>query len=114
MRNKFVTIARKLRKDQTPHEVKLWRLLRSRRFSGFKFRRQYPIGPHVVDFCCQEKQLVIEVDGGQHTEFSQHQRDSARDKYLASNGYKVIRFWNNDIDQNLDEVTEMIKEILCK
>jgi very-short-patch-repair endonuclease len=85
--------AKVLRKNFTDTERLLWKYLRSKQMQGFKFRRQEPIGNYIVDFICQEKQLVIEVDGGQHS--TKNIRDNERDKWLKGQGYKVLRFWNN-------------------
>lgn len=91
--------ARKLRRDMTDVEKKLWSALRSRRFENYKFRRQVPIGKYIVDFVCQDRKLIIELDGSQH-EVSSY--DQQRDEWLKSVGYKVLRFWNMDINQALD------------
>lgn len=85
-------IARRLRKHSTVAEQKLWRYLRSRSLAGFKFVRQVPIGPYIVDFVCREKRLVIEVDGGQHAESCV---DGVRDQWLTARRYRVLRFWNS-------------------
>jgi very-short-patch-repair endonuclease len=77
---------------------------------GSHFRRQATIGPYFVDFACHEKRLVIELDGGQHAEAVQAARDAKRDEYLRSNGYRVLRFWNNDVMANIDGVLEVIAE----
>ena len=111
MRNKFVTIARKLRKRQTPHEIKLWYLLRGKNFQDLKFRRQYPIGKYIVDFCCFEKKLVIELDGGGHNTDNQIQKDQLRDKYLENQGFRILRIWNNELDENLDGVLDKIYDL---
>lgn len=104
-------MARNLRKNQTPYENKLWYWLRNKRFKDLKFRRQYPIGKYIVDFCCFEKKLVIELDGGQHSETKQSKSDIIRDRYLESQGYKIVRFWNNELNENLDGVLEKIDEL---
>src|SRR5262245_3808309 len=83
--------ARRLRRDATEGEPKLWTLLRGRRLYGLKFRRQASIGPYIVDFVCQSKRLIVEADGSQHTE---NARDAIRDEWLADRGYVVVRFWN--------------------
>lgn len=101
----LIPVARKLRKQQTPEETKLWQELRSRRFIGNKFRRQFPIGHYVVDFICFNKNLVIELDGSQH---NQNPKDIIRDTYIKGQGFKVLRFWNNDINQNFSSVLEKI------
>ncbi|MDP6389070.1 MAG: DUF559 domain-containing protein [Alphaproteobacteria bacterium] len=95
--------ARRLRRDSTEAEKRLWRILRSRQFLNAKFRRQQPIGPYIVDFVSFEKRFVVEVDGGQHAE-----DDSARTLYLQSSGYRVIRFWNNEVLENIDGVLHTI------
>ena len=90
--------ARILRHNSTSEERKLWSRLRAKRF-GLKFRRQVPIGKYVVDFACLEKKLIIEVDGFQHAE---NEQDKIRTAYLEKCGYCVIRFWNKEINQNLE------------
>jgi very-short-patch-repair endonuclease len=101
-------IARRLRKTMTPQEVKLWVNLRSWRKRGFHFRRQSPRGAAIVDFVCMRHRLVIEVDGGQHN-FDEHsRRDSMRDQRFERGGFKVLRFWNNDVDRNLEGVLTVI------
>jgi very-short-patch-repair endonuclease/restriction endonuclease S subunit len=85
--------ARELRKAQTPQEQALWQQLRAKRFSGFKFRRQQVIGRYIADFVCFEKKLVIELDGGQHSDTKQ--ADEQRDRWLNAQGFRVLRFWNN-------------------
>lgn len=105
-----VTIARRLRRDQTDAERKLWFRLRDRRLAGLKFRRQMPLGSYVVDFCCESTRLVIEVDGGQHS--AAEARDARRSSDLEAMGYLVLRFWNNDVLQNTDGVVESILDTL--
>jgi very-short-patch-repair endonuclease len=97
--------ARAMRGAPTDSELRLWRLLRDRRLSGFKFRRQVPLGPYIVDFLCVGAKLIVEADGSQHAESP---RDKARDAYLASQGWKVLRFWNNEVLQNREGVLETI------
>ncbi len=101
-------IARELRKNQTTQETKMWSILRNYQIEGYKFKRQYPIGDYIVDFVCKEIKLVIEIDGGQHNEPQNIEYDETRTKYLNSKGYTVLRFWNNDVDQNLEGVYEKI------
>lgn len=96
--------ARELRQNMTSQEYKLWALLRNRNFNGVKFVRQYPIGPYIVDFACRKKRIVLELDGGQHNEMQNKIYDDKRTGYLISKGYKVLRFWNNEIDDNLEGV----------
>ncbi|MEO8065849.1 MAG: DUF559 domain-containing protein [Candidatus Doudnabacteria bacterium] len=104
----LLSSSRELRKGQTPWENKLWYYLRAKRFKGFRFRRQFVIGYYIVDFCCFEKKLVIELDGGQHNEDENRQNDHERTEFLKSQGFKVIRFWNNELDENLEGVLETI------
>ncbi len=99
-------VARSLRKRMTPQEVKLWQQLRY--LEGFHFRRQVPIGPFIVDFAEKTSKLVVEVDGSQHNEPENLVRDVARDQYLKNKGYKVLRFWNFDVDQNMSGVIDTI------
>src|SRR6266700_664217 len=87
--------AKKLRKDQTDTEKKLWGLLRSRQLAGYKFRRQRVIGSYIVDLCCLTPKLVIELDGGQHQENKAY--DEKRTSFLIAQGFQVIRFWDNDV-----------------
>lgn len=106
---KQVSVERRLRGQQTDAERKLWFALRDRRLGGFKFVRQEAIGPFVVDFICRDKSLIVEVDGGQHAENVQ---DANRDVYLAKEGYRVMRFWNNDVLSNREGVLETILSAL--
>ncbi len=101
-----VVRARMLRRNQTDVEKKLWGFLRDRRLFGLKFRRQHPIGKYVVDFCCLEKRVIIELDGGQHAR--QSIRDSSRTNDLENEGFRVVRFWNNQIMENPQGVLEKI------
>ncbi|HEX2981833.1 MAG TPA: endonuclease domain-containing protein [Anaerolineaceae bacterium] len=91
-----------LRHNLTPAEARLWQAIRSHRVEGVHFRRQHAIGPYIVDFCAPEKKLVIEVDGGQHLEVQAY--DQQRTADLESKGYVVLRFWNNEVMENLDGV----------
>ena len=99
-----------LRQNQTDAEQMLWRLLRSRQISAQKFRRQYPIGPFVVDFCCFEKKLVIELDGGQHDENTD--AVERRSACLREQGYRIMRFWNNEFMENSEAVLDEIARVL--
>ena len=101
--------SRQLRASQTDAETKLWNRLRNRQIDGHKFVRQEPIGRYICDFVCREKLLVIEVDGGQHSE---SRRDEVRDRYLRAKGYRVMRFWNNDVLSNMEGVLTVIDEAL--
>lgn len=100
--------AKRLRRDATLAEQKLWQQLRSRRLAGLKFRRQMPIGPYVVDFICLEQGLVIEVDGSQHGTQTNQMHDEARTAYLNQQGFRVIRVWNNDVLGRLNSVLNFI------
>ncbi len=91
-------------------EIKLWQILRSRRFEDLKFRRQCPIGNYIVDFICIEKKLIIKIDGGQHNDPEQRAYDEKRTAYLNQLGYKVVRFWNNEITLQFDAVMEQLFE----
>jgi len=104
--------ARHLRKHQTDAERKLWRELRNLKHSGFHFRRQAPIGPYVADFICYALKLVIEIDGGQHNETEGITSDERRTAWLETQGYQVLRFWNNDVISNLDGVHTTIRATL--
>ncbi len=91
--------ARQLRLNPTDAEIQLWSRLRRRQLDGFRFRRQHPLGPYVVDFFCPAAKLIIEVDGGQHADDSE-----TRTIWLEARGYRVIRFWNNDVLANTEGV----------
>jgi very-short-patch-repair endonuclease len=93
--------ARTMRRIATDAERKLWFLLRDRRLSGIKFRRQVPFGPYILDFVCFEHRLVIEVDGGQHADSA---GDKTRDAKLKSEGFQIVRYWNNDVLKNPEGV----------
>jgi len=108
MTNKLTNLAKILRKKSTDAESLLWQRLRARQLEGIKFRRQQPIGTFIVDFVTFEKQIVIEVDGGQHTE--NRYKDAKRDGFLTASGFKVLRFWNNEVLDNMDGVLEKIGE----
>ena len=102
--------ARNLRRNSTHAERALWLLFRDRRLCGYKFRRQVPIGPYIVDFVCYQSKLIIEVDGGQHQE--QGQYDNTRTAWLESEGFTVLRFWNNDVLTNRDGLLEVVASVL--
>jgi len=99
--------ARHLRKNMTDAEQSIWRALRLRQILGVKFRRQHPIGVYIADFVCIERKLIVEVDGGQHAE--QIVEDKARTAWLEAQGYRVMRFWNNEVLQNIEGVLEAIR-----
>ena len=97
--------ARELRHNMTDAEHAVWRILRNRQFSGVQFRRQVSIGPYIADFVCYDARLVIEADGGQHNEL---QADRVRDAWFAGQGFRVLRFWNNEIHDNPEGVATII------
>ena len=97
--------ARQLRHNMTDAEQGLWRILRNRQFAGVKFRRLVSIGPYIADFVCYDARLVIEADGGQHNE---SKADNLRDAWFAANGFRVLRFWNNEILKNAEGVAAAI------
>lgn len=101
---------RNLRQNQTKAEARIWRHLKNRSLVGFKFRRQCPCGPYIMDFVCFEKMVVIEIDGGQHT--NQLQKDFRRTEYLKSRGFNVIRFWNDEVLANTDSVLNAILTVM--
>jgi very-short-patch-repair endonuclease len=106
---KSIRLARRLRVNQTNAETVLWNRIRNRQIDGHKFVRQQPISGYVCDFVCREKLLVIEVDGGQHNESA---ADAIRDRRLNEEGYRVIRFWNNDVLGNIEGVLLTIQSEL--
>jgi len=99
-----LAIARKLRKQSTDGELRLWYYLRAKRTLNLKWRRQHPIPPYVADFYCHQAKLVVELDGGQH----EAGHDSRRTAYIRSQGIEVIRFWNNDVLLNIEAVMDEI------
>ena len=106
---KILNYAKDLRQNMTDFELLLWQNLRAKRFMGFKFKRQVPIDNYIVDFLCTDNKLIIELDGSQHFENSNY--DKERDEYLTSKGYKVVRITNDNII-NLDGVLEYIRKLI--
>ena len=104
------TRARELRSNPTDAERLLWRHLRLRQVGGYKFRRQRPIGPYFVDFVCLEKRVVVEVDGGQHGQ--QRLYDARRDSWLRAEGFTVLRFWDDEVLKQVENVKQVIWEAL--
>jgi very-short-patch-repair endonuclease len=100
--------AKKLQANTTPHERMLWRALKELPTDGTHFRRQAPIGPYVVDFFCPAKHLIVELDGGHHNDDETAKRDRERQRWLEHEGYRVVRFWNSEITDNLTAVLEQI------
>ena len=104
--------ARNLRLAQTEAEKRLWYRIRNRQLDGCKFRRQAPIGRYIVDFACFERNLIIELDGGQHA--SPAPSDRTRSDWLVSQGFSILRFWNNDVMENMEGVLQRIIEALSR
>jgi very-short-patch-repair endonuclease len=98
--------ARRLRSNQTDVERLIWSRIRDRQLSGLKFRRQVPIGRYVVDFVCKEAALIVELDDGQHSSITKY--DADRTRWLEQHGWRVLRFWNNDVIENLSGLLEVI------
>jgi very-short-patch-repair endonuclease len=101
--------AKSMRSNQTPAEHRLWQILRAKRLADYKFKRQLPIDGYIVDFVCLAHRLIVEVDGGQHSE---SESDGLRDAYLAAQRFRVLRFWNNDIFENAEGVVRGILDAL--
>ena len=108
MNVRFTHLAKNLRKNSTMVESLLWSRLRARQLQGIKFRRQQPIEKFIVDFVSFEKRIVIELDGGQHK--MNKEKDNERDRFLSENGFTVLRFWDNDVSENLEGVLEVIRK----
>ena len=109
LEDKKKEIARKLRINSTDTEKCLWKYLKGKQLTGFKFRRQHPFGRYIVDFVNLERKIIIEVDGGQHLE---NKKDKLRDKWFEEQGYVVLRFWDNQVLTNVEGVLEVIREKL--
>jgi very-short-patch-repair endonuclease len=103
---KRLSNAKMLRTNQTKAEQQMWYHLRAHRFMGLKFKRQKPMGRYIIDFVCVEQMLIIEIDGGQHAD--QVKYDQYRDAWLRNQGYTVLRFWNNEVMQQIEGVLEKI------
>jgi very-short-patch-repair endonuclease len=106
----LIKTARTLRHNSTDAERKLWSYIRAKQLEGFKFRRQHPLGNYIADFVCLEKCLIIELDGRQHA--SNREKDLERDNWLINEGFHVLRFWNNDVLDNLEGVVSKIRKYL--
>jgi very-short-patch-repair endonuclease len=102
--------ARRLRRDMTEAEKVVWRLLRARQLEGYKFRRQQPLGRYIIDFVCFSHRLIIEVDGGQHSDPTRYEEE--RTRFLEGEGFRVLRFWNNEVLENSEGVCAHILEVL--
>ncbi len=108
------TRARQLRQKETWAEKFMWRWLRGRRFAGYKFRRQHPLGDFHLDFFCEEAELNIELDGGQHGFPDQQKHDAEREQFLKARGVKTLRFWNSQLRRNAQAIREAIFNELQK
>jgi very-short-patch-repair endonuclease len=111
MKRQHVERARGLRRSMTDAEQAIWYRLRNRALGGHRFRRQHDIGPYIADFVCKEAMLVLEIDGGQHGD--QLHYDMHRTAYLQSQGYRVLRFWDNDVLKDIESVLEVVWEALA-
>jgi len=107
-----VAKARKLRRNSTDVERKFWHRIRDKQIDEYRFRRQRPIGRYIVDFICLEARLIVELDGGQHAEDAAY--DQRRTAFLESLGYRVLRFWNNEVIENMTGVLERLRETLLE
>ncbi len=108
----FLARARQLRRNATDAESLLWQLLRNRQLDGWKFRRQHPVGPYILDFYCHEAGLAVELDGSQHAEPAQAGYDAERTQALETGGIRVLRFWNNEVLKNTNAVLQEIWNVL--
>ena len=106
--------ARRLRKDETFAEKRLWEQLRNRTLDGHKFARQSPVGPYIADFMCRTSRLIVEADGATHATAAEIERDRARTDYLEAEGYRVLRFQNEEILNGMDEVLTIIRSTLAR
>ncbi len=101
-----------MRQAMTQAEARLWLRLRKPGIAGLRFRRQAPIGPYIVDFFCPQHGLIVEVDGGQHARDADAARDRERDSWLAAQGYRLVRVWNNDVMTNIEGVCTRIEAVV--
>jgi very-short-patch-repair endonuclease len=108
MTDRLISLAKDLRKRLTATEQHLWKHLRGKQFEGLKFKRQQPVGKYIVDFMCFEKKIIIELDGGQHMQLLEKQKDGERDAWFEAQGYTILRFWDNEVLMNTRGVLEVI------
>ena len=106
--------ARRLRKEETLAEKRLWEQLRNRSLDGHKFVRQVPVGPYIADFMCRAEKLIVEADGATHSTDAEVERDRIRTQYLEAQGYRIHRFQNDEIVNGLDEVLSLIRNALAR
>lgn len=106
--NESIQRARSLRRNQTDAERRIWSSLRSRRFAGYKFRRQVPLGNYIADFVCFERSLIVELDGGQHNTALARDYDARRTAWFESRGFRVVRVWNHEVFEDADAVEELL------
>src|SRR5665647_63610 len=109
---KIIERCKNLRKNSTPQEIIFWSRVKAKKFKGLKFKRQYSLEKYIVDFICLEKKLIIELDGWQHKEENQERYDKERTRFLEKLGFRIVRFWNNEINDNLNGVFLKIEEFL--
>ncbi|MFM9891082.1 MAG: endonuclease domain-containing protein [Rickettsiales bacterium] len=109
-----IALARKLRTHSTEVEKKLWWRIRNRELDGYKFRRQFPVAGYILDFACEAEKLAIELDGGQHNMPENIARDTARTAELTKSGWRVLRFWNNEVNENIEGVLTEIRHALTR
>ena len=109
MTSNLTVFAKELRKNASDAENQLWYHLKGKKLGGLKFRRQQPIGRYIVDFVCLSRMLVVELDGGQHAEEENEKYDTKRTLWLEGEGYKVLRFWNNEVLENMEGVWDVIE-----
>ena len=107
-----ISRARQLRMNSTEVEKRLWNRLRARQLDGHKFRRQHYVAGYYLDFACEELMVAVELDGGQHNEDGAKQRDEVRTARLQQSGWRVLRFWNNEVIENIEGVLESIQHAL--
>lgn len=105
-------LIRELRKKSTPQEIKMWSRLKGRQFRNLKFRRQHLIGCYIIDFICIDKKLIIELDGWQHKMEDRREYDKERTLFLEGLGFRVVRFWNDEVNNNLEGVFLKIEEFI--
>lgn len=105
------SFARKMRREPTPAEQAMWTLLRHRRLSGFKFRRQHPFGPYILDYYCPRSRIAVELDGDSHASEEGMRSDEERERLLTENGIAILRFWNDEVHADSEAVLGRIVEV---